>query len=162
MNDRIVIITGGRDLRDPAPVWAFLDEQLAMANSLGQRLLVFEGGCKTGSDLHARSWVASIIRMRNYVGHRSFPPDPKLPSPARYHVRNREMVKRAQEQVVLEGVAAVAGAFPGAGNGTRTVIKLLAKAGIETVVVELGKMPPEPEDELRLRALAKRDGFRGL
>lgn len=160
MTDRIVIITGGRDLADPRPVEAFLERELAQAVRCNQWLMVYHGACPTGADHFAERWWSQ--KPQEAIGRTAFWPNNKLPSPARYHERNRRMVAKAVEMIERLDCVVTAGAFPGAGNGTRTVIKLLAKAGIETVVVELGKMPPEPEDELRLRALAKRDGFRGL
>lgn len=137
MTDRIVIITGGRDLTDRAPIWAFLDEQLEIAQRHLSWLVVYEGGCETGGDLFAREWAERKMLEGVSVFLKSFPPDiGKHGSPAAYHIRNREMVSAAVERRDKHESTVTAGAFPGKRNGTRKTIELLEKAGIETRVVE--------------------------
>lgn len=134
--NRIVIVTGSRDLREAGLVYDYLDGQLAIAKSLGQRLIVYEGQCPYGgADLHAYNWVRIAINRGEQVGHKVFPPDLKQHgSPAAFHIRNREMIADAVKER-NEGRAAVeAGAFPGRGNGTKGVIAMLKKNGVNVEV----------------------------
>lgn len=137
MTDHIVIITGGRDLTDKTPVWAFLDEQLAFAKRALCWLIVYQGECETGADRFARDWANTKRDAGESVDMLAFPPDlAQWGTPAAYHIRNREMVRRAASLRDEIESTVIAGAFPGKGNGTRETIKLLTKAGIETRVVE--------------------------
>ncbi len=136
MTDRIVIITGGRDLTDPAPIHAFLDEQLTIAKTHLSWLVVYHGNCPDGADRFAAAWTRKAEHENRGACERPFTPNRADGYPAAYHIRNRKMVTNAAERRDKHEATVVAGAFPGERNGSRNTIKLLAKAGIETRVVE--------------------------
>lgn len=52
-----LIVTGGRDFRDAAKIYAALDALLSWAPK--DALVIVQGGCKTGADCFAREWAVS-------------------------------------------------------------------------------------------------------
>lgn len=111
-----LIVCGGRDYADRDKVWDTLDR----IRYHKEILLIIQGDCPTGADLHAREWCLSAgIQMVNVpalwdkYGRRAGP------------MRNRSMLELTPAGVV---------AFPG-GAGTANMVKQAKEAGLGVMEV---------------------------
>lgn len=73
---RLVLVTGSRTWRDPAPIWARLDDLLAEHQPLGRCLIIINGMAKSGVDLIAHVWTEEQARLHPmHVKEWPFPAD---------------------------------------------------------------------------------------
>jgi hypothetical protein len=126
-----VIVTGSRDLTDPKPVRDQLDRLLATWGAI----VVIQGGCPTGADLHARTWAAD--HAASGVISKTYDADWKRLGLAAGPARNARMVGDGAHIVLgflLEGAE---------NKGTRNCLKLARAAKIRRSIREIPRETPD-------------------
>ncbi len=62
-----IVATGSRDLRNRAPVVAYLDQCLLEATGRFETLYILVGDCPSGADLFVRQWASERRRKHFHV-----------------------------------------------------------------------------------------------
>lgn len=129
-----ILVTGGRDLQDQKLVNYALDTYLKRITATPyKRIVVVQGGCKTGVDRFAREWC----RRRDQACV-SVPAQWRVAGTAAGPIRNREML------VWFSQITEVA-AFPG-GRGTADMVS--AAEEFMMPVAQWTEIPAEDDDGL--------------
>lgn len=123
-----ILVTGGRDHKDPVIVRQSLEAMYKQAIMRGEKVIVVHGACPTGADAYTHEWcLGKAVAMQRH------PALWHLQGKAAGPIRNQEMVNAIT--ATYEGVkGAVCLAFPTkpyeAGGGTWDCMKRAAAAGI--------------------------------
>lgn len=113
-----IIVTGSRHWMSPNAVYLAIENEIASDESV----TIVHGGCPTGADSAAATWVWYEAEARQEIFHADWAAHGRRAGP----IRNAEMIK-AGADVVL--------AFPlPGGRGTQHAIKLAREAGIPVKV----------------------------
>lgn len=125
-----ILVCGGRDFKDKDLVYRVLDEICdtrgwkTPEDEFGNYLpsvIVIQGGAR-GADSYADMWA-----VINWCEQREFPADWDKYGKKAGYIRNQQMLDEGKPNLVV--------AFPG-GKGTRMMIELARKAGVEVIAVD--------------------------
>lgn len=136
MNERTVIVTGGRRRADWQTIWEHLDDR---AVNCGGTLTVRHGDHRTGADKHAKNWCEDFAAWYEQRGitilEDPHPADWATHGKPAGMIRNGDMVRFGADEVL---------AYPDPDSvGTYGCVDLAVRAGIPTRIYRLPNDPPK-------------------